>query len=220
MLPVQTKPLCQFRPQVTESNPVRLVATTPLPTESGLFQMHVFGEIQGTEPIAMQYGDVEHQDNVLVRVHSECLTGEVMGSLKCDCRDQLQFAMDRVAREGRGVVLYLRQEGRGIGLSNKVRAYKLQAEGHDTVDANRILDLPDDARKYDAAKDMLRALGIRSIRLMTNNPAKVEAMSALGIDVRGQVPVVIPPNKHNIDYLLAKRERMGHALPEDLQVNE
>lgn len=197
-----------------------LVATSPLPTDMGVFQMHVFQGQMGKEPIAMQIGEVRDQDNVLVRVHSECLTGEVLGSLKCDCRDQLRFALNQIAEEGCGVVLYLRQEGRGIGLSNKVRAYRLQADGHDTVDANRLLELPDDAREYDGARDMLRTLGVRSIRLMTNNPAKVTALSSLGVDVRGQIPVVIPPNPHNIDYLKTKRERMGHRLPDDLAAQD
>ena len=202
------------------SSKLRLMATSPLPTDMGLFQMHVFRDQEGKEPVAMQYGEVKDQDNVLVRVHSECLTGEVLGSLKCDCREQLRFALSQVADEGCGVVLYLRQEGRGIGLSNKVKAYRLQADGHDTVDANRLLELPDDARQYDGARDMLRMLGIRSIRLMTNNPTKVSALASLGVDIRGQLPVVIPPNAHNVDYLNTKRERMGHALPEHLPVSD
>ncbi|MEO1337345.1 MAG: GTP cyclohydrolase II [Myxococcota bacterium] len=226
MLPLEKRAVVDFHPQTdaeasqepSEAYGLRLTATSPLPTDIGMFQMHVFEGQDGKEPIAMQIGDVKDRDDVLIRVHSECLTGEVMGSLKCDCRDQLRFAMSRIAEEGCGVVLYLRQEGRGIGLSNKVRAYQLQAEGHDTVDANRLLALPDDAREYDDAREMLRELGIRSVRLMTNNPAKVTALSDLGVDVRGQVPVVIPPNSYNIDYLRAKRERMGHRLPDDLAV--
>jgi GTP cyclohydrolase II len=141
------------------------------------------------------------------------MTSEVFGSLKCDCKEQLDAALGEVARSG-GAVLYLRQEGRGIGLTNKIRAYALQADGHDTVDANRLLGLPDDARRYDVAKDMLEFLGVKSVRLMTNNPEKVKALRSLGVHVVGTIPVVVPPNAHSHSYLEAKRVRMAHELPE------
>jgi GTP cyclohydrolase II len=145
------------------------------------------------------------------------LTSEVFGSLKCDCKEQLDAALAAVASAGAGAVLYLRQEGRGIGLANKIRAYALQSNGHDTVDANRLLGLPDDARQYDVARDMLAHLGIASVRLMTNNPAKVANLRSLGVRVHGRVPVIVPPNPHSARYLEAKRLRMEHDLPAALR---
>ena len=199
------------------------IATAALPTRHGLFTTHVFkstahgdgvaGEAHAKEHVALVYGEVAGKSNVLVRVHSECMTSEVFGSLKCDCKEQLDAALAEIARRGCGVVLYLRQEGRGIGLGNKIRAYDLQSRGHDTVDANRILGLPDDARRYDVARDMLEYLGIKSVRLMTNNPEKVAGLRALGVSVTGRVPVVIAPNPFSAGYLEAKRSRMSHELP-------
>jgi GTP cyclohydrolase II len=194
------------------------VASAKLPTRHGEFTTHVFQSVDGQdgpvkEHVALVFGEVEGKSEVPVRVHSECITSEVFGSLKCDCRDQLDAAMAEVARQGAGVILYLRQEGRGIGLTNKIRAYELQAAGHDTVDANRILGLPDDARRYDDAKAMLEHLGVRSIRLMTNNPEKVRGMRNLGIEVLGRLPVVVPSNPFSHAYLEAKRLRMQHDLP-------
>jgi GTP cyclohydrolase II len=165
------------------------------------------------EHVALVHGDVSGAEDLYVRVHSECITSEVFNSLKCDCKEQLDAAMAEIARRGRGMVLYLRQEGRGIGLVNKIRAYGLQAQGHDTVDANRLLGLPDDAREYDAAKDMLEHFGVKSVVLMTNNPEKVEKLTALGVNVSGRQPVLIAPNRHSAGYLEAKRVRMAHALP-------
>jgi GTP cyclohydrolase II len=199
------------------------IATAPLPTRHGLFATHVFrstahgdavpGEQHEKEHVALVYGDVAGKSNVLIRVHSECLTSEVFGSLKCDCKEQLDAAMAEIARRGAGVILYLRQEGRGIGLANKIRAYDLQSRGHDTVDANRMLGLPDDARRYDVARDMLEYLGIKSVRLMTNNPEKVQGLRSLGVTVVGRVPVIIAPNPFSAGYLEAKRARMAHELP-------
>ena len=163
--------------------------------------------------VALVLGDVCHKAGVLVRVHSECLTSEVFGSLKCDCRDQLEAAQAEIGRRGQGIVLYLRQEGRGIGLTNKIRAYQLQSIGHDTVDANRMLGLPDDARDYGAASAMLEHLGVGSIRLLTNNPAKVKALRALGVVIDGRAASHVGHNAHSAPYLEAKRLRMGHALP-------
>ncbi len=148
---------------------------------------------------------------VLARVHSECWTGEVMRSLKCDCRDQLEQAMRAIAAAGRGVVVYLRQEGRGIGLGNKIRAYALQQDGADTVDANRILGFADDARRYDAAVAILRDLGVSHVALMTNNPGKVAGLVAGGIDVVERVALKSAPNEHNAAYLAVKVAKMGHA---------
>jgi GTP cyclohydrolase II len=151
--------------------------------------------------------------HVPVRIHSECITSEVFGSLKCDCKDQLEAAQAEIARRGFGAVLYLRQEGRGIGLANKVRAYALQAHGADTVDANRLLGLPDDARRYDAAAAMLGHLAVCSVELLTNNPAKEEALRTLGIDVTGRTPILVPTNPFSATYLETKRSRMRHAIP-------
>jgi len=199
------------------------IATAQLPTRHGIFTTHVFkstahgdpvaGEHHEKEHVALVFGDVAGKANVLVRVHSECMTSEVFGSLKCDCKEQLDAALAEIARRGAGVVLYLRQEGRGIGLGNKIRAYDLQSRGHDTVDANRLLGLPDDARRYDVARDMLDYLGVKSVRLMTNNPEKVKGLRALGVSVAERVPVVIAPNPFSAGYLDAKRDRMAHELP-------
>jgi len=161
-------------------------------------------------------GDLDQAGDVLVRVHSECITSEVFGSLKCDCRDQLEAGQRAIAKAGRGAVIYLRQEGRGIGLANKIRAYELQGAGHDTVDANRLLGLPDDARDYSAAAAMIRHLGIASVRLMTNNPAKVDALRKCGIELSRCEPVVVCSSEWSASYLETKRARMGHDLPEGL----
>jgi GTP cyclohydrolase II len=189
------------------------LAKATIPTRHGEFDTYVF---EG-EHVALVFGDVRGRDDTLVRMHSECITSEVFGSLKCDCKDQLEAAMAAVARAGAGAVLYLRQEGRGIGLANKIRAYALQSDGHDTVDANRLLGLPDDARRYDVARDMLHHLGVASVRLLTNNPAKVRSLAALGVRVNGRVPVVVAANKHSARYLEAKRLRMEHDLPGPLR---
>ncbi len=200
------------------------VAKATLPTRHGNFETHVFRSVRereigalSPEHVALVYGDVAElrgRTDVLVRVHSECMTSEVFGSLKCDCKEQLETAMAAVAHAGAGAILYLRQEGRGIGLANKIRAYALQSHGHDTVDANRLLGLPDDARTYEVARDMLGHFGIGGVHLLTNNPAKVNALRKLGIDVVSRVPVVVPPNQHSSRYLEAKRLRMEHELPD------
>jgi GTP cyclohydrolase II len=162
------------------------------------------------EHAAIVYGDVQGKSAVLVRVHSECFTGEVLHSLKCDCREQLDYALRAIVEEGAGAVVYLRQEGRGIGLGNKIRAYALQKEqGADTVDANRLLGFEDDLRAYHAAAAVFRDLGVQSLRLLTNNPAKVEALHKEGLTVE-RVPVNIEPGHHNKDYIHTKRQRMGH----------
>ena len=192
---------------------VSFVAETLLPTDKGAYRVRAYRDgVDDTEPVAIVFGDVADGLDVPVRVHDECFTSEVLGSLKCDCRDQLDFAMDYIRRRGPGVVVYLRQEGRGIGLANKIAAYSLQESGHDTVDANRMLGLPDDSRRYDAAACILRDLGVQSIRLMTNNPRKVELLGALGVQITQRIPVLIKANPHSAGYLEAKRARMGHDL--------
>ncbi len=194
-------------------SPVTFVAETLLPTEKGSFRVRAYRDhVDSTEPVAMVVGDVAGKTDVPVRVHDECFTSEVLGSLKCDCKDQLGFAMDLIQRRGCGLVIYLRQEGRGIGLANKVAAYALQEDGHDTVDANRMLGLPDDARRYDQAAAILAELGVKSVRLMTNNPRKVERLEAEDVKISGRIPVLIKANSHSAGYLAAKHARMGHQL--------
>ncbi len=194
-------------------------ARAALPTEHGTFEAIVFtaGDDDGLEHVALAFGQVDGKEKVAVRVHSECLTGEAFASLKCDCGAQLDSAMREIARRGSGVVVYLRQEGRGIGLANKIRAYALQEDGADTVDANRLLGLPDDARTYEAAAAMIEFLGIRSVELITNNPAKVEALEKLGIRVETRIPSLVPVGEHARHYLDVKRDRMRHVIPEQRQ---
>lgn len=192
-------------------------ARTELPTIHGTFDLRLFQFAgQPEEHLAISCGDLSGDAPVLTRIHSECLTGEVLGSLKCDCGDQLQFGLKAIRKEGRGLVLYLRQEGRGIGLANKLRAYALQALGADTVDANRLLGLPDDARRYDSAVAAIRHLGVKSVRLMTNNPEKVRGLERMGVQVSGRVPVLVASHPITLEYLRTKRDRMEHDLPESL----
>ncbi|HEY8038245.1 MAG TPA: GTP cyclohydrolase II [Polyangiaceae bacterium] len=191
-------------------------AEADVPSEYGVLHTVVYRVGEGTPPeehVALVVGDVASGEApVLARVHSECWTGEVMRSQKCDCRDQLDQSLRAVAAAGRGVVVYLRQEGRGIGLGNKVRAYALQQEGVDTVDANRILGFADDARRYDVAAAILRDLGVRRVALMTNNPGKVQGLEGGGIEVAERVAIKAEPNLHNAEYLAVKASKMGHAL--------
>lgn len=195
---------------------VQFVAETLLPTERGAYRVRAYRDHASlTEPVAIIWGEVEGRSGVAVRVHDECLTSEVFGSLKCDCRDQLHHALDFIRDEGAGVVIYLRQEGRGIGLANKIAAYHLQEQGLDTVDANRALGLPDDSRSYEAARAILEDLGLQRIRLVTNNPRKVSALQALGVDISERIPSVVGSNPHSEGYLEAKVARMGHLLPID-----
>jgi GTP cyclohydrolase II len=191
-------------------------AEADVPTEYGAMHAVVYRVGHETPPeehVALVVGDVASGDApVLARVHSECWTGEVMRSQKCDCRDQLDQAMRAVVAAGRGVVVYLRQEGRGIGLGNKVRAYALQQEGVDTVDANRILGFADDGRSYDVAATILRDLGVRRVALMTNNPRKVQGLIDGGVEVAQRVAIRAEPNLHNAEYLAVKARKMGHDL--------
>lgn len=185
-------------------------AQSRLPTEIGTFDLRVHVDADGNEHLAVSAGPLEGAIELPTRIHSECLTGEVLGSLKCDCKPQLDAALRFIQHNGAGLVLYLRQEGRGIGLGNKIRAYALQDAGADTVDANRLLGFEDDLRRYDVAVEMLRALGVSSVALMTNNPAKVDALRDAGIEVSGRIPHVTGVNDVNVNYLETKKRRMGH----------
>jgi 3,4-dihydroxy 2-butanone 4-phosphate synthase/GTP cyclohydrolase II len=196
---------------------VRRVSAARIPTQYGDFTAHVFESLlDGTEHLAFVRGDVEGKENVLVRVHSECLTGDVFGSLRCDCGVQLDRALEKVAREGEGVVVYLRgHEGRGIGLGHKLRAYSLQDQGRDTVEANLELGFPVDSREYGIGAQMLVDLGITTMRLLTNNPAKYGGIDGYGLDIVERVPMIAEPNIENIRYLRAKQEKLGHLLDLD-----
>jgi len=195
---------------------VERVAETRLPTRHGDFTAYGYRiTVDASEHIALVYGDVSGPEPVLTRVHSECLTGDVFGSHRCDCGPQLDEALQRIVEEGRGVVVYLRgHEGRGIGLVAKLQAYQLQDGGRDTVDANLDLGLPADARHYGTATQVLRDLGITDVRLLTNNPDKVSNLEDFGVAVSERVPLTPHPNDHNLAYLLTKRDRMGHVLPD------
>jgi len=191
------------------------LASCQLPTRWGDFTLHALADDQGREHAALSMGIVNDGSPVLTRLHSECLTGDAFSSLRCDCGPQRDAALQAIAQAGRGVLLYLRQEGRGIGLVNKVRAYALQQAGADTVEANRLLGLPDDARDYRMAALLLRALGVHQVRLLTNNPAKVQALQGLGVAVVARVALHGPANPHSQRYLQTKAQRMGHWLPDD-----
>jgi GTP cyclohydrolase II len=192
---------------------LRMVSVAELPSQFGNFRAVAFTpDAGGNEHLAIVRGNVRDLRDVVVRVHSECLTGDVLGSLRCDCREQLQVAMESIGKLSAGVVLYLRQEGRGIGLTNKIRAYALQDHGHDTVEANHMLGFGNDERDYKVAAEMLREIGVRSVRLMTNNPAKVQGLRDHGIKITGRLPVVTQANRHNEKYLLTKQKRSGHWL--------
>jgi 3,4-dihydroxy 2-butanone 4-phosphate synthase/GTP cyclohydrolase II len=192
---------------------VKLVAETNLPTDYGDFLMKIYrSTVDNAEHIALVKGEFEPGDEVLLRVHSECMTSEVFHSLKCDCRVQLDRAMEAVSKEGKGVVIYMRQEGRGIGLTNKIKAYALQNEGYDTVEANQKLGLPMDLRDYGIGAQIIADLGIRKLKLMTNNPQKIVGLEGYGLEIVERVPLEISPHKNNIDYLKTKKKKMGHLL--------
>jgi len=184
-----------------------------VPTEFGEFQLCLYTNDQDEkEHLALVMGEVGKQENVLVRVHSECFTGDVIGSQRCDCGEQFQFALEQIAEAGLGILVYLRQEGRGIGLRDKLRAYNLQDEGYDTVEANLLLGHQADERDYSVAAKILRDLDVRSIRLLTNNPEKIEALKAMGLDLTGRVSLVSDVNPENARYLATKATRMRHLI--------
>ena len=190
---------------------VSFVASAILPTQWGQFTIHGFeDESNGKEHVALVFGEPDPDQPLLCRVHSECLTGDCMFSLRCDCGPQLQCAMESVAKEGRGIILYLRQEGRGIGLLNKIKAYALQDTGADTVEANVQLGFDPDLREYQICKPMFDHFGIKSLRLMTNNPEKIDAITEMGIQVTEIVPIHTGSNPHNENYLAVKVDKMGH----------
>jgi 3,4-dihydroxy 2-butanone 4-phosphate synthase / GTP cyclohydrolase II len=192
---------------------VERIETIKMPTDYGDFDLHLYqSKIDGAQHIALSKGDVASKPGVLVRVHSECLTGDVFGSRRCDCGTQLHAAMEHIQKEGRGVILYMRQEGRGIGLAAKIQAYKLQEQGLDTVDANLKLGFAMDLREYGLGAQILCDLGLKTIRLLTNNPKKVVGLQGHGLEIVEQLPIRVKANPHNERYLKTKRERMGHTL--------
>lgn len=192
---------------------IQTEAEIEMPTKYGNFKMYGFTEkVSGKEHVALVLGDVENADSVLVRVHSECLTGDIFGSKRCDCGEQLEFALKSIKEEGTGILLYMRQEGRGIGLINKLKAYKLQEEGYDTVEANVKLGFQPDLRNYDIAASILKSLKVYNVKLMTNNPEKVLGLENYGIKVLERVPVIIKANDVNDFYLKTKKEKMNHIL--------
>jgi 3,4-dihydroxy 2-butanone 4-phosphate synthase/GTP cyclohydrolase II len=192
---------------------VRKIASPRLPTAYGEFRIHAYrSDSTGDENVALVMGEIDPEQPVLVRVHSQCLTGDIFASARCDCGIQLEQALSRIAQEGRGVLLYLLQEGRGIGLMNKLRAYELQEQGHDTVEANERLGFRPDQRDYGVGAQILRELGVRKMRLMTNNPSKYIALNGYGLEIVERIPLEVPPTEASRDYLRAKREKLGHLL--------
>lgn len=192
---------------------VRIVAVADLPSRFGDFRIVAFwNNRDAKEHVAIVHGDVVGAKDVPTRMHSECLTGDVVGSLRCDCRDQLEAALRKIGAMDRGIVLYLRQEGRGIGLINKIRAYALQDQGLDTVEANLALGFRDDERDYAVAAHMLKSLAVESVQLMTNNPNKIKQLETYGVTVSGRIPHLLPPNPHNRFYLETKANRSGHYI--------
>ena len=192
----------------------RRVAQADLPTRYGAFEMFVYNAPDHKEHVALTTGAIDDGGPVLVRAHSECLTGDILGSSRCDCGEQLADSLRFLQEQGSGVLLYLRQEGRGIGLTKKISAYALQEQGLDTVEANHAMGLLEDARDYRVAAEMLLDLGVRRARLLTNNPAKTEGLERYGVEVVERVPLVISPNPSNVGYLRTKRQKMGHLFPE------
>ncbi len=208
---ISIKDLIAYR--IARETLVECVATANLPTKFGDFKLLGFkNSIDGLEHVALVKGEISSDTPTLVRIHSECLTGDVFRSLRCDCSNQLHKAMEIVEENGSGVILYMRQEGRGIGLLNKIRAYQLQDEGYDTVDANEKLGFPADGRDYGIGAQILRYLGVKETRLMTNNPKKILGLESYGVKIVEQVSIELPTNEHNCSYMKTKKNRMGHML--------
>src|SRR5580765_410058 len=194
-------------------SPVHCVASATLPTDYGEFDIHVYeSALSGQTQVALVRGDISNGEDVLARMHSACLTGDILHSARCDCGAQLDAAMARIASEGRGVLLYLNQEGRGIGLVNKIRAYALQEQGYDTVEANERLGFPADSRDYRIGVLMLRNLGVRSVRLLSNNPRKLAGVTGGGLLVSERLPIEIAPSASTRHYLKTKKDKLGHQL--------
>ena len=197
----------------TREKLIERIETVRMPTEHGDFDLYLYrSHTDGQHHLALVKGEVSGKENVLVRVHSECLTGDVFGSRRCDCGPQLHQAMRQIAEAGQGVIVYMRQEGRGIGLAPKILAYKLQERGLDTVEANKKLGYPMDLREYGLGAQILCDLGLKTIRLLTNNPKKVVGLEGYGLEIVEQVPIRVPPNPHNRKYLKTKREKLGHLF--------
>ncbi|UXZ05076.1 GTP cyclohydrolase II [Moraxella nasicaprae] len=192
----------------------QFITKANLPTMHGEFEIHIFENEDKQEHVLLTKGLPNHDNDTipLIRIHSECLTGDAFGSLKCDCGPQLNAAMQAINAHGCGAILYLRQEGRGIGLTNKIRAYALQDQGHDTLEANLLLGLPADARTYEMCEVMLKSVGIKQARLLTNNPNKVKGLTDMGIDIIERVPLIVGVNPHNQDYLNVKGQKMSHHI--------
>jgi 3,4-dihydroxy 2-butanone 4-phosphate synthase/GTP cyclohydrolase II len=198
--------------QELQNNEVTFSEVAKLPTSHGHFMVRVVKDPSGAEHVIIYKGTIENADILDVRIHSECLTGEVFESMRCDCDQQLHWALDHVEKLGIGMVIYLRQEGRGIGLFNKIRAYALQDSGLDTVEANRELGFPSDMRTYAVAAQILRYLGINSVNLITNNPRKLDALRQYGINITSRIPILIEPNDHNRHYLKVKGDKLNHLF--------
>lgn len=221
MLTPLTKQQLLQKPAVIERDAMQIASIAHLPSRYGDFQVVSFwNSVDGEEHAAFVRGDVRDGENIPVRLHSECLTGDAIGSLRCDCRDQLEAALNAIGQMERGILLYLRQEGRGIGLTNKIRAYGLQDQGLDTVEANLALGFDDDMRDFRAAARMLQALEVRSIDLMTNNPRKVAQLEQYGVTVANRIPLALPPNPFNEFYLRTKAAKSGHLLDFNAHLDE
>jgi len=199
---------------LTQKDKCLFVAETNLPTDKGVFRVRSYRSTMNSsiEPTAVIFGKVENMDNIPIRVHDACFTSEVLGSQKCDCKEQLDYALHYIKHNSPGIVIYLQQEGRGIGLANKIAAYSLQEAGYDTVEANRMLGLPDDSRKYEYVSDILDELRVKSVKLLTNNPRKMEQLSKLGIQISERIPIVMEANTVNMHYLKTKAEKMSHIM--------
>ena len=207
-----TKKVESIHKDSPQNNKVTLSEVAKLPTSHGHFNVRVARDSSGKEHVIIYQGSIENADNLDIRVHSECLTGEVFESRRCDCDQQLDWALDHIETQGIGMVIYLRQEGRGIGLFNKIRAYALQDTGLDTVEANQELGFPSDLRTYEIAAEILSVLGISSVNLITNNPRKVDALREHGIEIRRRIPILIEPNDHNRHYLKVKGDKLNHLF--------